>query len=133
MHTHCVKSSEQIESQRSNEEFFMRIPLKALGGFGISGRLKLQTSVEIVWWDFMMAFNNPSSVISAPKSSEEHLRWSHKINKKIKNQRNVHKLVLTLQYRPPNCPKILHKFTQTPASGMLTEVHLKDELLDSKT
>lgn len=101
LQTHGVKSSEQIESQRSNEEFFMRIPLKALGGFGISRRLKLQTSVQIVWCNFIMAFNNPSSVISAPDSAG-HLR----LNSIAIRKSRIRECLRVRTYPPISSPRL---------------------------
>lgn len=61
--THPVKLSEQISSQRLSEEFFLRIPLKALGGFGRCGRYKSSISIELLSCRFSRDCNMVSSVI----------------------------------------------------------------------
>lgn len=68
--TDLVKSSEQIASHRFNEELFLRIPLKAFGGFGKFGRWKLLILIELDSCSCKRDFRKASSLMPTNGSGE---------------------------------------------------------------
>ena len=60
--THLSESSEHMASHRFSEEVFLRMPLKAFGGWGKFGKWKSLISTSLILWTLASDCNKDSTV-----------------------------------------------------------------------
>ena len=112
-----------MASQRFNEEFFLRIPLKAFGGDGKFGKWKLLIFTELNSCICERDSSKASSVIATNESVEDSFLedlYEPSNSNNLQDYRKKWQLYkLTIQYLPSNYIELFQQFTQIPFAWML--------------